>query len=112
MAGEQRDPDDETGADAELEAARSRPWGTQAQVAAAVLWPSFLAACFATMLFFAFVDPGLLHEGPMPDIELTRSTAYGVTFFFFWLVGALSSAVSVYLIRTSHMDDRDQDAPP
>jgi hypothetical protein len=76
-----------------------RPWSPRAQVLAAVLWPSLLAASFATMLFFAFVDPQLLHEGT--DIESSRMAVYGLIFFFFWLVAALSSAVTAYLIRTS-----------
>ena len=42
---------------------------------------------------------------------MTRMTGYGVGFFFFWLVAAISSAVSVYLIRTSHLSDRDQGRP-
>ena len=78
-----------------------RPWSPRAQVLAAVLWPSLLAASFATMLFFAFVDPESLHDGPAADIESFRMTAYGITFFFFWLIAALSSAVSAYLVRTS-----------
>lgn len=78
-----------------------RPWSPHAQVLAAVLWPSLLAASFATMLFFAFVDPESLHEGSAANVETFRMTAYGITFFFFWLIAALSSAVSVYLVRTS-----------
>ena len=54
-----------------------------------------------TLLFFAFVDPESLHDGSAADIESFRMTAYGVTFFFFWLIAALSSAVSAYLVRTS-----------
>ena len=87
----------------------SRPWSTRAQVLAAVLWPSLLAASFATMLFFAFVDPGLLHEGSAAEIETSRMTAYGIAFFFFWLIAALSSAVSIYLIRTSPGSAPDED---
>jgi hypothetical protein len=78
-----------------------RPWSTRAQLLAAILWPSLLAASFATMLFFAFIDPGLLHEGSAAEIEASRMTDYGIAFFFFWLIAALSSAISAYLIRTS-----------
>lgn len=77
-----------------------RPWSPRAQALAAVLWPSLLAASFATMLFFAFIDPELLHDSPASDIETSRMTVYGIAFFFFWLIAALSSAVSVYLVRT------------
>jgi hypothetical protein len=85
----------------ELDLPPPRPWGTRAQAIAAVLWSSFLAACLATMLFFAFVDPGLIHEAGL-QVEMTRMTGYGVGFFFFWAVAAISSAVSVYLVRTAH----------
>lgn len=108
MAGEQA-PRPEADPGEEPEAAPAPPWSARAQVIAAVAWPSFLAASFATMLFFAFVDPGLLHDASVPDVESTRMTAYGVTFFFFWLVAAISSAVSVYLIRTSHLPPGDGD---
>ena len=86
-----------------------RPWSTRGQVLAAVLWPSLLAASFATMLFFAFIDPGLLHEGSATEIEASRMTAYGIAFFFFWLIAAISSAVSVYLVRTSPGTSPDRD---
>jgi hypothetical protein len=77
------------------------PWSPRAQVLAAVLWPSLLAASFATMLFFAYVDPESLQDAPAADVETARMTAYGITFFFFWLIAALSSAVSVYLLHSS-----------
>lgn len=86
-----------------------RPWGRRAQAIAAVIWPSFLAAAFATMLFFAFVDPA--------DIELatglapggSRMTGYGLGFFFFWLITLVSSALSVFLLRTARRNSRDRD---
>jgi hypothetical protein len=88
-----------------------RPWSFTAQMLAAVLWPSFLAACLATMLFFAIVDPSMIHEGAPPELEMTRMTGYGIGFFFFWLIAAVSSAVSVYLLRTAHVSGAD-DRPP
>lgn len=88
------------------------PWSTRAQLVAAVLWPSFLSACLATMLFFAFVDPGLIHGGGAPDIRRVRMAGYGTGFFFFWLVTAVSSAVSLYLVRTSHIPAEDEPGNP
>jgi hypothetical protein len=85
-----------------------RPWSARAQVLAAVLWPSLLAASFATMLFFAAIDPESLHDGSAANVETSRMTAYGITFFFFWLVAALSSAVSVYLVRSSPGTNADR----
>ena len=75
---------------------------------ALVLWPSFLAACGASLLFFAAVDPMLLREaGPRFLAGIDRETGYALGFLFFWTVGALASTLSVYLIRTS----RRLDAP-
>lgn len=79
------------------------PWSRAAQAVAAVLWPSFLAASFATMLFFAFVDPELLGQATTPAMDLSRMTGYAIGFFFFWMITLISSAVSVYLVQTAHM---------
>jgi hypothetical protein len=69
---------------------------------ALVLWPSFLAACAASLLFFAAVDPALLRDaGPRLFAGLEREAGYALGFLFFWGVGALASAISVYLIRTA-----------
>jgi len=70
---------------------------------ALVLWPSFLAACLASLLFFAAVDPQLLRgAGPRLFANLDREGGYALGFFFFWAISAVGSALSVYLIRTSH----------
>ena len=73
---------------------------------ARVLWSSFLAACVASILFFAAVDPELLRgAGPRVFENLDREAGYGLGFFFFWATGALASTLSVYLIRTSRRDE-------
>jgi len=69
---------------------------------ALVLWPSFLAACAASLLFFAAVDPVLLRDaGPRLFAGLDRESGYALGFAFFWWVGAIASTLSVYLIRTA-----------
>ncbi|MBV8308122.1 MAG: hypothetical protein JO274_11635 [Gammaproteobacteria bacterium] len=69
---------------------------------ALVLWPSFLAACGASLLFFAAVDPALLRDaGPRVFAGLEREAGYALGFLFFWAVAAVASALSVYLIRTA-----------
>ena len=66
-----------------------------------VLWPSFLASCAASLLFFAAVDPALLRDaGPRLFADLDREAGYALGFIFFWVVGTIASALSVYLIRT------------
>ncbi len=112
--GEQRPDDDEAGAAGEWPGP-PKPWTANAQMAGAILWPSFLAASLATMLFFAFVDPEHIHEFTTPPLELTRMAAYGAGFFFFWFVAATSSAVSAYLLRTARPDlraDTDRERNP
>ena len=77
---------------------RRRAWGLDV---ALVLWPSFLASCAASLLFFAAVDPALLRDaGPRLFAGLDREAGYALGFMFFWAVGAIASALSVYLIRT------------
>lgn len=67
-----------------------------------VLWPSFLAACGGSVLFFAAVDPALLRgAGPRIFADLDREAGYALGFFFFWSIGACASALSVFLIRSS-----------
>ena len=67
-----------------------------------VLWPSFLAACVASVLFFAAVDPTLLRDaGPRLFADLDREAGYALGFFFFWAIGAVASTLSVFLIRSS-----------
>src|SRR5579862_4984272 len=67
-----------------------------------VLWPSFLAACAGSLLFFAAVDPVLLRDaGPAILAGLNRESGYALGFALFWFIGATASGLSVYLIRTA-----------
>jgi hypothetical protein len=69
--------------------------------AGALLWSSFLAACVATMCFFAYFDPLLLGEDHTPPPWLAdRMTGYTIGFFFFWFVCALASFLTAWLIDT------------
>ena len=63
----------------------------------AVLWPAFVIAAFAEFVVFALLDPAALH---LPSGEsMSRPAAYTVGFFVFWALGALSSALTLYLLR-------------
>jgi hypothetical protein len=65
---------------------------------ALILWPSFLAAGVAGGLFFAVVDPELLRDaGPRLFAGLDREKGYALGFFFFWLISAFSSGLSMFL---------------
>jgi hypothetical protein len=70
------------------------------QKAMRVLWPSFLVAAAAEMVFFAFFDPGEFFLFGQP-LELTRTAIYSIGFFFFWGFAAVSSGISLYLEQGS-----------
>lgn len=80
-----------------------RPW---AQRAGAILWPSFFAACVATMLFFAFIDPLQLRDITFPDLQISRTTGYTIGFFLFWAATAASSLFTWILLRPGSRFDR------
>jgi hypothetical protein len=77
-----------------------------------VLWSSFIAACGASLLFFAAVDPLLLRDaGPHIFAGIERESGYALGFAFFWATGAVASALSVYLIRTAKSTGADKERP-
>ena len=71
---------------------RLQQWGV-------ILWPSFIAAGLATLVFFAFVDPLRLRDISFADIPLSRELGYTLGFFLFWALTTASSAVTWYLLR-------------
>ncbi len=74
----------------------------------AILWPSFIAAGVASVVFFAFVDPLRLQAISFPGTAISRELGYTAGFFMFWSVTALSSAVTWYLQRPMPSDDDDE----
>lgn len=71
--------------------------GPALRLLGSVLWPSFLTAGMATMVFFANVDPETLRYQTLPGWELSREAGYTVGFFMFWAVCAASSALTLFL---------------
>lgn len=61
----------------------------------AVLWPSFLAAGVATVLFFTAFDPHALGMA-LGVGSVDRLGAYTIGFFCFWILTASSSAFTCY----------------
>src|SRR4029450_11478967 len=59
-----------------------------------VLWPAFLVACVAELVFFSLVDPSDLHLLGMP-LELDRMPIYTLGFFGFGVRGVLESVQRV-----------------
>jgi len=77
-------------------------WSRLRQDVAIVVWPSFLVAAVATMICFAFIDPMLVgHDDYPPPAFASRETGYAIGFFFFWLISALASLLTLYLARTA-----------
>ena len=61
----------------------------------AVLWPSFITSGIATGLFFTAFDPlDLLMLIGQPDIS--RTGAYSIGFFLFWLLTTVTCALTCY----------------
>ncbi|MFQ5660796.1 MAG: hypothetical protein ACE5GZ_10225 [Gammaproteobacteria bacterium] len=66
----------------------------------AVLWLSFLMAVVATGLFFSVIDPlELKYCVSFPAVS--RTGAYTIGFFLFWLLTASSSLLAVYFTYPS-----------
>lgn len=65
-----------------------------------VLWPSFLTAGAATIIFFTLFDPQDL--GLLLGYELSRIAGYTGGFFGFWFLTSLSCALTCYFRRPCH----------
>lgn len=68
-----------------------------------ILWLSFLIAGFASAFVFALIDP--LDVAIFGHFRPERDVLYAGGFFFFWLVTALSSVLTWYMLpaeRNAH----------
>jgi hypothetical protein len=63
-----------------------------------VLWPSFIVGGIGEAVFFTLFDPTALHLFGEP-VSVSRTAAYTVGFFCFWLMAAASSAFTCFLQR-------------
>lgn len=66
-----------------------------------VLWPSFLLAGIATVVFFTAFDPTQVAQCLGPH-NITRVGTYSVGFFLFWLMNIASSILTLYFQRPCH----------
>ena len=60
-----------------------------------VLWPSFLVGAAASATVFALIDP--LDVVFLGHIQASRQQVYAGGFFLFWLMSALSSALTLHM---------------
>lgn len=83
----------------------AQQWSRDKQAIFTVVWISFLSAAIATMVFFAFFDPAELGSIVDDNLEFSRDAGYAAGFFFFWLLCALCSGVTAFLVRTAPKRD-------
>ena len=63
-----------------------------------VIWPAFVVAGVAEIVFFTIFDPFELHFFGAP-LEMSREAIYTMGFFGFWGLGIASSAITLFLGR-------------
>ena len=68
------------------------------KVAMVILWPAFLAAGVAEILFFTVFDPS--------EFGASRMAAYSAGFLIFWLLAAASSAFTCFLQKSAEEVNR------
>ena len=72
-----------------------------------VLWLSFLMAGMATGVFFSSIDPlELRYCVSFP--EISRTGAYTVGFFLFWILTAASSLLAVFFTYPASLVDEEK----
>ena len=76
----------------------SRDSGLLARRLMWVIWPAFLVAGVAELIFFSVFDPFDLHFFGAP-LEMSRQAIYTMGFFGFWVLGIASSALTIFLER-------------
>jgi len=65
-----------------------------------ILWPAFIAAGIAEVVFFTVIDPKQLYLLGQP-VELAALTAYSIGFFLFWLLCIGSSLMTYFMLPQS-----------
>ncbi len=63
-----------------------------------ILWPSFIVAGVAGIVFFTVFDPAELHVAG-GALGISRLGPYTIGFMLFWLFAAASSALTCFLQR-------------
>src|SRR3546814_8126686 len=73
-----------------------------------ILWPSFLVGAATSAAVFAMVDPlDIVFFGSLQ--AASRQQVYAGGFFLFWLMAALSSALSLHLAPKGPLVDRSEE---
>ena len=64
-----------------------------------VVWPAFIMAALAELVFFSIFDPFELHFFGAP-LDWSREAIYALGFFGFWGLGIASSTLTLFLAQT------------
>ncbi len=70
-----------------------------------ILWPSFLMAGVASAVVFALIDP--LDVAIFGYFRPSRDVLYAAGFFFFWLIAALSSLLTLFMLPSKQEAQHD-----
>ena len=62
-----------------------------------VLWPAFIAAGIAEVVFFTVIDPRQLYLLGQP-VDLPSLATYSIGFLMFWLICAGSSLMTYFML--------------
>ena len=71
----------------------------------AILWPSFISAGIATIIFFTVFDPAVIFI----DYDISRIGAYSIGFFIFWLFGTLNCMATCYFLKPCKVPENKGD---
>lgn len=83
----------------------AKQWSRNKQAVFTVVWISFLIAAIGTMVFFALFDPVELSGIFDEDLEIGHDAGYAAGFFFFWVLCAICSGLTAFLVRTAPKRD-------
>jgi hypothetical protein len=75
-----------------------------------ILWPAFIVAGAAEVVFFTVFDPEELHPFGQ-TAGISRLAAYSLGFLFFWAFAACTSALTCFLQRRAEEINRRQPLP-
>jgi hypothetical protein len=79
-----------------------RDLSQRARAIGVVVWSSFLAACAGTMFFFAFIAPADIIGAAEGSGWQDHLGVYTLGFFGLWCLGAVASAIALYLHDVFH----------
>ena len=75
-------------------------WDRRKRDIGLVIWIAFLAASVGTLFLFAVLDPEALNGAWVLPWEIGRKLAYSLGFVFLFVISALASGLTVFMIRT------------